>query len=366
MKLALSESDIPAPSSPSFVLTADAALLGPQIPAHQRILLYTDTEWEAFIHEYTHFGLKTLYHQVQRLTGAGDRGIDVAGFVDGQMLQGAWDNYQCKHYAHPLYPTDAYPELGKMLWYSFNGEFRAPRRYYFVAPREVGTTLAGYLADATKMKSQLMDNWNKHCRKAITSTQEIPLDGSFKSYVEKFDFTIFGMKTALEVVELHKGLCPYHTMRFGGGLPERPEPSTPPDKIGPAESRYIEQLYEAYADHKKVSVTSAESLKAWPKLKDHYDRQRIAFYYAESLRVFARETAPPGTFESLQEEVFTGVIDTNDGSHPDSYARVCAVTKAARELPLTSNALITRTKRQDMDGICHQLANGDRLQWTSS
>lgn len=362
--MTLTLSDIPAPSMSLSVLTADAALQGPQIAAHQRILLYSDKEWEAFTHEYTHFGLKTLYHQVQRLTGAGDRGIDVAGFADSHMLQGVWDNYQCKHYAHPLRPTDAYPELGKMLWYSFNDEFKAPRHYYFVAPREVGTTLAGYLADAAKMKQQLIENWDKYCRKEITSTQEIPLNDAFKAYVEQFDFTIFGMKTALEVVELHKKTCPYHTARFGGGLPERPEPGAPPEEIAPDESRYIEQLYDAYADHKKASVTSVDCLKPWPKLKDHFDRQRIAFYYAESLRVFAREAAP-GTFESLQEEVFTGVVDTNDASHPDGYARVCAVTKAARELPITSNALITRTRRQDMDGICHQLANGNRLQWTS-
>jgi hypothetical protein len=348
------------------LLTADQALLGPLIPAHQRILLYSSNEWEGFIHEWAHYGLKTLYTQVQRMTGAGDRGIDVAGFTDGQMLQGIWDNYQCKHYGRPLSPTDAYPELGKMLWYSFNGEFRAPRRYYFIAPREVGTTLAGLLGDAAKLKAQLIGNWDKNGRKGITDTQEIPLDGPFRTYVEDFDFTIFGMKTVLEIVELHKHSCPYHTARFGGGLPARPAPDAPPAEIAPTESRYIEQLYAAYAEHTKTTVQSVDCLKPWPKLKDHLSRQRIAFYYAESLRVFARDTVPSGTFESLQDEIHTGVIDTHDAPHPDGYARVRAVTKVARELPLTSNALITRAKRHDMDGICHQLANEDRLQWTDS
>jgi hypothetical protein len=40
-----------------------------------------------------------------------------------------------------------------------------------------------------------------------------------------------------------------------------------------------------------------------------------------------------------------------------------AVTKAARDMQITSNALITRAKPQDRDGICHQLANEDRLRW---
>jgi pilus assembly protein CpaF len=42
------------------------------------------------------------------------------------------------------------------------------------------------------------------------------------------------------------------------------------------------------------------------------------------------------------------------------------VTQAARALQLTSNALLTSTKPKDRDGICHQLANEDRLRWTKS
>jgi hypothetical protein len=101
-------------------------------------------------------------------------------------------------------------------------------------------------------------------------------------------------------------------------------------------------------------------------LRDHFLRQREAFYQAESLRVFARDTVPPGTFESLQDDIYDGVIDTHDAGHADGYARVCEVTKAARELQITSNALISCTKPKDRDGICHHLANEDRLQWTKS
>jgi hypothetical protein len=90
----------------------------------------------------------------------------------------------------------------------------------------------------------------------------------------------------------------------------------------------------------------------------------VFFYHAESLRVFARDSVPPGTFESFQEEIYTGVVDTHDATFPDGYARAVAVTKAARQMQITSNALITRAKLQDRDGICHQLANEDRLRWT--
>jgi hypothetical protein len=123
-------------------------------------------------------------------------------------------------------------------------------------------------------------------------------------------------------------------------------------------------LLRAYTDHTKEPIADVAALKPWSKLNDHFGRQRVAFYHAESLRVFARDSVPEGTFESLQDEVYAGVVDTCDASHSDGYERVCAVTKEARNLPITSNPLIARAKVQDREGICHQLANEDRLKWT--
>jgi hypothetical protein len=280
-----------------------------------------------------------------------------------KKLLGVWDNYQCKHYDHALYPSDALPEIGKLLWYTFKDEFAVPRRYYFVAPKGVGTTLNGLLANAGELKKVLIEGWDKNCKNKITRTEEIRMTSDFLAYVEAFDFSIFDSKTGLQLVEDHQH-CPYHAARFGGGLPPRPDPETPPDDIAPTESRYVEQLFSAYADHKKTPITDLTGLKPHPTLRDHFLRQRVSFYHAESLRIFARDSVPPGTFESLQEDICAGVIDTHDAAHADGYARVCAVTKAARDMQITANALITRAKPQDRDGICHQLANEDRLRWT--
>jgi hypothetical protein len=355
--------DIDAPATASGPVAADQAVAGPRIPPQQQILLYSAEQWEIFIHEWAHYCLKKEYRKVQHASGAGDRGIDIAGFADASMLQGVWDNYQCKHYDHALYPTDAWPEIGKILWYSFKGEYKPPRRYFFVAPRGAGTTLAGYLADIAKLKKHLFENWDRHCRKNITDKEEIALEGEFLKYVQAFDFSIFDAKTALEIIEDHRG-CPVHTARFGGGLPCRPDPDVPPDDIAPPESNYVGQLLRAYADHTKTAIPDIAALKSWSKLNDHFGRQRVAFYHAESLRVFARDSVPEGTFASLQDEIHAGVADTCDANHADGYQRVCAVTKEARNLPITSNPLITRAKVQDREGICHQLANEDRLRWT--
>jgi|SRR5665213_363643 len=59
-----------------------------RIPPQQRIILYSPTEWEDFVHEWAHYCLKPLYWKVERFTGAGDRGIDIAGYADTKKLKG--------------------------------------------------------------------------------------------------------------------------------------------------------------------------------------------------------------------------------------------------------------------------------------
>jgi hypothetical protein len=292
---------------------------------------------EDFIQEWAHYALKSFYAQVLRFTGPGDHGIDIAGFIDAQKLSGIWDNYQCKRYlGHAIQPREAWPEIGKILWYTFNEEYRTPRRYYFVAPHGIGTTLAGYLSNAAKLRKALMENWKNHVQNAITDKQKVPLEGEFLAYVEAFDFSIFDSKTALQVIDGHR-CCPNHLARFGGGLPNRPAPDRPPPNIALGESRYVAQLLGAYADHKKQAVSEVIALNAWPALDSHFKRQREAFYHAESLRVFARDNVPAGTFESLQDDIHSGVVDVCDADHVDGYQRVKQVTQAARELHLTSN-----------------------------
>ena len=112
---------------------------------------------------------------------------------------GVWDNYQCKHYDHALHPTDAWPEIGKILWYSFKGHYKPPRDYFFVAPRGTGTTLSQLLANSTALKAELIKVWNKACRDTITNADSIPLSGHFAAYVDQFDFSIFKAKPVREI-----------------------------------------------------------------------------------------------------------------------------------------------------------------------
>jgi hypothetical protein len=354
--------DIAAPPN-AATLSADQAVVGPQIPPQQHILLYSPEAWTDFVHEWVHVRLRKQYRHVSRFDGAGDMGVDVAGFADKKGLAGVWDNFQCKRYAHALQPAEGVLEIGKMLWYASGGHFSVPRRYLFVAPKGLGITLKKLIANPGELKKKLIADWDKVCRSGITEKHEIALDGDFLKFVKQQDFSIFGEKTSMQLVEDFRG-TPYYTARFGGGLPPRPKAKAPPAKIATAENVYVTKLMGAYSQHAKEILGRVKDLTKWPKLREHFGRQRIAFYHAESLRVFARDTVPPGTFESLQDDIHAGVADVHAAEHDDGFARVCAVTKAARDLQLTENALITRAKPQDRDGICHQLANDDRMTWT--
>jgi hypothetical protein len=347
----------------TVLLTAAQAQNGPPIAPLTRLMTYSPDEWEGFIDEWVSECLKPKYVKVVRFTGANDRGIDVAGFVGADQLLGVWDNYQCKHYKAGITPGTAWPEIGKILWHSFNGHYKPPRSHYFVAPRGTGTSLSQLLANVPRLKAGLIAAWAKSVESEITSTQGVKLEGAFAGYVDKFDFTIFKSLSPREVMEQHRS-SPYFVTRFGGGLPPRPTPAGPPDEIHSHESGYITQLLAAYADHKKQAVTDIVALKKWRPLEEHFRRQRECFYHAEALRVFVRDKVEPGTFEGLQDEIYHGVVDACDGSHADGFERVKAVAAVAQTMSLDAHPLGPSAFVKDRHGICHQLANEDRLKWT--
>ena len=352
--------EIPDPPASAVLLTAAQMQSGPPIDPLTRVLVYNPDEWETFIDEWVST-LKKKYSKVLRFTGAGDKGIDIAGFADAQLLNGVWDNYQCKHYSKPIPATVAWPEIGKILWHSFSGHFVPPRAHYFVAPKETSTSLTQLLANAPKLKAELCSAWEKNVRDKIGS-DPITLTGKFAEYVNAFDFSIFKPIAMREVIEQHRK-TPYFIGRFGGGLPPRPKPAAPPDEIGKHEMRYISHLLDAYADREKQTNITISDLAKWSTLRDHFRRTRESFYHAESLRVFVRDKVEPGTFESLQEEIYAGVIDTHNAEFPDGYERLLSVTNVAQNLPLGAHPLGASALPSDCRGVCHQLANEDRLIW---
>lgn len=349
------------PPAPSQAYSAGHIVAGLPVPKTKRLELFSPDDWEAFVEEWAS-SLKAIYPAVRRFTGAGDQGIDVGAFTTKLWFSAPWDNYQCKHYDHAMHPSDAWLEIGKCIYYSFIGEYTAPRAYYFVAPFGIGTSLTKLLADPTKLKKAVEENWAAYCQTKISSTKSIPLTGELLAHFHTFNFGIFDSVTPVSLIEQHS-TTPFHAIRFGGGLPARALPGAPPDDVQPSESRYIEQLYEAYSESVGQTVSSPDHLAEHPALEKHFLRQRERFYSAESLKNFARDSVPDGTFEALQKEALHGVADVCEAAHANGMVRMTETLNQALMLSFASNPLVTAIQTLDKQGICHQLANDNELIW---
>lgn len=359
----ISETDLKEirPKLPKATPSSAHVQSGIPVPKAIRVKNFSPDDWEDFVEEWS-TSLEKWYTKVRRFGGSGDCGVDIAGFCTDKGFEDKWDNYQCKHYAHPLRPSDIWVELGKIIYYSRIGEYTPPRKNYFVASLGVGTALEKLLNKPTALQEKFKINWDGHCKNGITSTKEIELIGEMLSYVDAFDFTIFSSKSHVELIEAHSHTG-FHSVRFGGGLPARPGPQAPPTVPATSESRYIRQLLDAYGDHLGSPLLDMSKLIEHSILEKDFRRQRERFYHAEALRNFARDTVPEGTFDDLQGEIYHGVVDVVDSSHPNGYERMKSTVAHASSVALTANPLSSVTKSQDRQGMCHQLANEDRLKW---
>jgi ABC-3C protein len=351
------------PASAGAQYSAAHVVGGLPIPKISRVELFSPKQWEEFIEEWAS-SLKTSYTTVARFSGAGDMGIDVAAFASAKKLAGPWDNFQCKHYTEPLAPSNVWIEIGKVVYFTFLNEYTIPRKYYFVAPKGLGTSLGRLLAQADRLKGGLIKNWEKYCETELTSKLNIKLDGALLKHAEKFDYTIFDTISLVTLIEQH-ATTPFHAVRFGGGLPSRSENPVPPAVIQPNESRYVEQLFEVYSETTGSSVT-VQALSAFPTYEADFRRQRERFFSAEALRNFARDNVPDGTFEQLKQETFDGIIDTCELDHADSFTRLKETLAQAASLPINSSPLSSVLLARDKQGLCHHLANEDRLLWVKT
>ena len=352
-----------SPGAPVSCPSAEHVSTGIPIPKPIRVTTFSPAEWESFVEEWAS-SLKDSYVRVARHSGSGDQGVDVAGFVSDEGWEDGWDNYQCKHYDHPLYPSDVWVEIGKIVYYSYKEEYPPPRKYYFIAPRNLGTGLGKLIEKPDKLREEAKRFWATHCQNKITETGSILLQGDLLDWFEAFDFSIFSTKSVVALIEDHSK-TPFHSVRFGGDLPPRPIVLKPPEDHDATESRYTKQLFDAYGDHLGTPISSISELAAYSglSLKKHFSRQRELFYHAEYLRNYARDTVPDGTFERLQDEIFYAVIDICEDNYADGLARVRATIMQAATVSTTSNPLTSVVQTQDRQGICHQLSNEDRLTW---
>jgi hypothetical protein len=281
---------------------------GLRITPLKLIEVFTSEQWEEFIEEWLDLKRK-IFHSVERIGGAGDMGRDVIEYIDNPKISKnyKWNCYQCKHYRNPISPTDIYLELAKIIYYTFKGEYPVPENYYFVAPKDCGTTLSKLLNNDNELKKLLKENWKKYCESEITLKETVKLEGKLLLYFEKFNFKIFNKLKRKLIVEEHSK-HPNHLIRFGGSLPDRPKLFNKdiPLAIQFTENTYVENLIKAYNSVGKDNFNNVKELNSF--YLTHFNKAREGFHFAEQLRILYRDNLPLNTFEEFQDEILNGIV----------------------------------------------------------
>jgi len=362
-----SESDTIEMSRPNATprITNHDILYGKALSPIQRLSIMSDDEFEEIVLEWAYEYLAPKYKKVRRCGGAGDKGRDVIGVIDFKTNE--WDNYQCKHYANKLTPTNFYVELGKLCYYTFMRDFTIPNNYFIVGKEGVGTALGDLLEDPIKLRDKLVANWDKYVESKITSkgTGKIKLENELKTYIENFDFSIIKVLEPHELIEQHSKTS-YYLYHFGGGIKKyRKDTTVPLIADSEKEMRYVKQLLIAYSEEISKEINSVDELTKYGTYLVHFNIQRKNFYSVETLKQFERDNLPPDSnaFEDLKEEIYSAVYSKVLATYENAFKRLLSALDHSTLLNIAANPLIVTISLQDKQGICHHLVNENKLSW---
>ncbi|MFD8462367.1 ABC-three component system protein [Streptomyces antimycoticus] len=345
---------------PPKLMLSGAQLHFPSLPSPKKMVFaYDPDEFEEFVKEWVP-ALRTRYVRVERHGGSGDHGVDVAAYLTRQAMEGEWHNYQCKHYGDALTWSKAAPEMRKLFAAVVQGHYTLPSRYIFTAPI-IGRSLVRQFAKPSETRAKFLDELASTADPVITSLgparQQAVLDLATST-----DFSMFETIDMDDMLDLHR-TTPHWAERFTQPLPARPQIMKPPSEHTPDETRYVKKLLDVYRELWGDKADTLERVAEHPSARDHLHRQREAFYSAESLRLFARDATPEGHFQAILDDVHTMVVEIADGPYHNGWERLRAVVAEAGRVALTETILAKQVRPLDRKGVCHHLANDDRLTW---
>lgn len=326
-------------------------------PIVKLVRAYDAVEWEIFISEWQ-TGLQG-YHAVKRLGGPGDLGRDVIGLCSSDGCQGLWDTYQCKHYEKALGLPRACEDAGKIIFHAFRQEFTPPRRCSFVAPKGPDTALRDMLLNPAKFRTEVIATWNTRVAGKVVEGEKHLLTGALAAYVDAYDFTSFTYATLDEILDDHRRTA-YWASRFGGQLPP-PNPGHTPAAVAPEETVYVGKLLEVYSEQTGVPIARVDDLSAHAQWGDDLQKQRVRFYDAEAFMATYRDQTEPGTIESFADQILDA-IDPAIALARSAHGRLSTALSAAGQASPAS-VLAAQAKIRVKQGVCHQLANADRVTW---
>ncbi|WP_215139958.1 ABC-three component system protein [Streptomyces sp. ISL-44] len=354
---------LPEPKMPAVVVATPSAG-APELTPQQRLFFYDDVQWEEFTVEWVHALGRWAgrpYLRVKRMGGAGDRGADVAACLTPQGTAGEWHCYQCKHYSDPVTGAHAWPEIVKIFTAKVLGQYELPTRYVFVAPK-IGQTLERLLLNPPKLKEEFFKAWVKKDSK-LGKDLKADVREAVEKLAQATDFCMFEAPELGQILELH-ATTPYHVWRFPKPLKQRPAAEPAPPDQEPHEAVYVRKLLDAYNEKHSFNLESLQQAREHAQVNEHLARQRQAFFSAEALRVFARDSVPDLTYQEIETDLHDVVIETAGRDFPRGHDRLDAVLGvAATHQPNPHNILSAAIKARDRMGLCHHFANDGRLTW---
>lgn len=325
------------------------------------ILALQDDQLEAFVRDWVN-NKKRDYVAVTNFGGGGDLGRDVVGFLDSNKHEGAWHNYQCKQYNKSLSIDKVLVEIGKILYYSFKGNFTVPEKFIIVAPKGVSRSVEDLVFKPSEFKDFFIKEWGRYCgNKKIVSGFEIALDDKLKSFIQSYDFG------RVEIVNMEAMLSDEHIVPviykwFGELISGPPPKGVIPDKVDEMEVRYTKKLLSAYNERYKLNYNEVDEIEKHANAFVHFKRQRLRFFDAEAFKRFYRDNTDEVTIFNLEDDVFYGVVEECEAVHQDALCCIDSVMHKAAAIsvtgPLSSHAGVTVKQ-----GLCHHFANEDKITW---
>ncbi|EPE4155156.1 ABC-three component system protein [Yersinia enterocolitica] len=355
--------------APTSWPNANARLLGlgaglPVDPL-DRLAQFSAPDFERFTLEWASDYLAQLedVDEVQQRGGAGDKGRDVIVWLDSsEVVRRRWRLYQCKHYETRLGTAAGIAEIGKVLYYTFRGDYTIPEEYWFVTHQGVVGPLQDLLDDPNKMRQHVLDHWEEQCAAQIMKAP-IPLTVELRAHISSFPFSIFRAKQPIEIINEH-AKTRFHLTVFGLPLINRPKPPAPPSAVSASEIGYITQLYAVIGENLGMQVTQSADFAAHASLKKLFDRSRITFYCAENLKELARDQmADTAFFDSLVDEFCDALYHVCNEMADSGLKKMRSTILAAQSLQLGGHALAPHVVANDREGICHHMANENRVIW---
>lgn len=335
--------------------------MGSAYQYRRHVIALDDDQLEEFVRQWVI--KKSQYAEVERFTGTGDLGRDVVGFATSQRHEGEWDNYQCKQYGKTL-PTDkAMHELGKILYYAHMGEFTAPTKYFFVAPRGVNRNIKKLIFNPSTFGPALIGYWEKYCATTIIENSHVPMTAELEAFIAAWDFSRVA-SISVDVILDDTAAKPVLYKWFGAD-PGQYDTKPVPADVQDSELPYLRELLDAYGERDGASFVTHADAFAHASHGPHLRMQRERFFDADAFTRFYRDNTSIDDTKKLRDEVRHGVFETHVATYPDSLERVNAVMSKAGGLQ-TTGPLSKYARIQVKQGICHHFINDGELSWRMS